>query len=47
MAVTLAPLAEETRCDALEFTISGIAPGVGNGTVVRVWREHGIQPWRV
>jgi hypothetical protein len=21
--------------------------GVGNGTVARVWREHGIQPWRV
>ena len=21
--------------------------GVGDGTVARVWREHGIQPWRV
>jgi hypothetical protein len=21
--------------------------GVGNGTVARVWREHGMQPWRV
>jgi hypothetical protein len=21
--------------------------GVGNGTVARVWREHGIRPWRV
>ena len=21
--------------------------GVGDGKVARVWREHGIQPWRV
>jgi hypothetical protein len=21
--------------------------GVGNETVARVWREHGMQPWRV
>jgi len=22
-------------------------PGVSHDTVARVWREHGIQPWRV
>jgi len=47
IAVTLAPPPKKYGVTHWSSRLLVSHLGVGNGTVARVWREHGIQPWRV
>jgi hypothetical protein len=47
IAVTLAPPPKKFGVTHWSSRLLVSHLGVGDGTVARVWREHGIQPWRV
>jgi len=46
IAVTLAPPPRKYVVTHWSSRLLATHLGVGYGTVARVWREHGIQPWR-
>lgn len=46
IAVTLAPPPNKYGVTQWSSRLLAVQLGIGYGTVARVWREHGIQPWR-
>lgn len=46
ITATLRPPAKSTGLTHWSSRARGKKRGIGNATVARIWREHGIQPWR-